>query len=189
MHYPWLHTHRTWVAGFMPSAVHKHVPAPAACLPCLSGSRRCQRQSGTTQGNTLGARAEPRAEGWEVPVGWDSSDNTENTMVIRLTESANIVCITHKAFTLLLTTLKITYKHSLYSLTTSALISGNGPAAFLCFLLQSSCGNTNCLHLAAHCRSVSRPASVFQIPVTHLPLTICYYHHNRDARNHLLKGD
>lgn len=93
MQYPWLHTHRIWVAGFMPSAVHKHVPAPAACLPCLSGSKRCQRQPGTAQGNTLGARAEPRAEGWEVPVGWDS-DNTENTMVIHLTGSV-ILFVSH----------------------------------------------------------------------------------------------
>lgn len=94
----------------MPSAVHKDVPAPAACLPCLSGSRRCQRQPGTVRGNTLGARA----EGWEVPVGWDSSDNTKNTMVIHLTGSSNIVCITQKTFPLLSTTLKITYKHSLH---------------------------------------------------------------------------
>lgn len=131
-----------------------------------------------------------------------SSDGIENMMVIHLTGGGNIICITHNAFTLPLTSLKTNYKNSLYCSDNNSFDSREQgvPYSFLsvtlsllpfCVLLCEVFFVTisNCL---TPCRSLLCPYPLaewreffrFPLHVSHWPSAITTL-----TRNHLLKGD
>lgn len=119
-----------------------------------------------------------------------SSDGIKNMMVIHLTGGGNIICTTHNAFTLPLTSLKnslhfldnFSFDSREQTIKNSHVVFSLSCWAYCCFVFFSVkffCVNIRLpytLQIIALPLSFSRVARVFQIPVTHLPLTICYYH-------------
>lgn len=142
------------------------------------------RMQGQSQGQSAG----------KCKIAEYSSNGIEKMMVIHLTGGGNIICITCNAFTLPLTSLKINYKNSLHYLDNFSSdsrvchivfsLSCWAYCPFVFFYVKFFCDNIwlpYTLQIIALPLSFSGVARVFQIPVTHLPLTICYYHLNEKS--------